>query len=92
ELLKQLGGNGRQVYRLGFRFARHTSSFGASYALNTKLLTGPRTRVGPREYARAPLTASDGCFPACWMFNASFDVSTSSDAMFADFIKVRLDL
>ncbi|MCA8023637.1 hypothetical protein, partial [Burkholderia metallica] len=41
ELLKQLGGNGRQVYRLGFRFARHTSSFGASYALNTKLLTGP---------------------------------------------------
>ncbi|MDN7881339.1 hypothetical protein, partial [Burkholderia aenigmatica] len=51
ELLKQLGGNGRQVYRLGFRFARHTSSFGASYALNTKLLTGPVTRIERMQYA-----------------------------------------
>ncbi|WP_258187412.1 hypothetical protein, partial [Burkholderia multivorans] len=26
---------------LGFRFARHTLSLGACYALNTKFLTGP---------------------------------------------------
>ncbi|KAJ3472525.1 hypothetical protein NLI96_g13326 [Meripilus lineatus] len=41
ELFKQLGGNRWQVYRFGFRFARHIVSFGTSYALNTKLLTGP---------------------------------------------------
>ncbi|PTO49202.1 Crp/Fnr family transcriptional regulator, partial [Burkholderia multivorans] len=28
---------------LGFRFARHTLSLGACYALNTKFLTGPDT-------------------------------------------------
>ncbi|WP_217283432.1 hypothetical protein, partial [Paraburkholderia sp. NMBU_R16] len=42
ELLKQLGGNRRQVYRWGLGFARHIFSWGASYALNTKLLTDPR--------------------------------------------------
>ncbi|MBR8019633.1 hypothetical protein SB379_16480, partial [Burkholderia multivorans] len=41
ELLKQLGRNRRQCHRLGFRFARHTLSLGACYALNTKFLTGP---------------------------------------------------
>jgi hypothetical protein len=40
ELLEQLGRNRRQVYRFGFRFARYIVSFGASYALNTKFLTG----------------------------------------------------
>ncbi|WP_205823646.1 hypothetical protein, partial [Burkholderia sp. Ac-20349] len=54
ELLKQLGGNRRQVYRFGFRFARHIVSFGASYALNTKLLTGPAppNRRGPQRLRR----------------------------------------
>ncbi|HVW51699.1 MAG TPA: hypothetical protein VHC91_15090, partial [Trinickia sp.] len=42
ELLKQLGGNRRQLYRWGLGFARHIFSWGASYALNTKLLTDPR--------------------------------------------------
>lgn len=32
----------RPVRWLGFRFARHTFSLGACYALNTKFLTGPR--------------------------------------------------
>jgi hypothetical protein len=41
ELLEQLGRNRRQCRRLGFRFARHTLSLGACYALNTKFLTGP---------------------------------------------------
>ncbi|HTH76507.1 MAG TPA: hypothetical protein VL635_19100, partial [Trinickia sp.] len=41
ELLKQLGGNRRQVYRWGLGFARHIFSWGASYALNTKFLTDP---------------------------------------------------
>ncbi|TDV24812.1 integrase-like protein, partial [Paraburkholderia caballeronis] len=33
---------GWQLCQRGFRFARHTLSWRAGYALNTKLLTGPR--------------------------------------------------
>src|SRR6185312_1841777 len=49
ELLKQLGGNRRQVYRWGLGFARHIFSWGASYALNTKFLTDPKRSTAPTQ-------------------------------------------
>jgi hypothetical protein len=71
ELLKQLGGNRRQLYRWGLGFARHIFSWGASYALNTKLLTDPLKKLHAaratelyerklQQFVRVPVLIIDG--------------------------------
>src|SRR5690606_21623936 len=45
KLFKQFGRDRRQYRRRGLRLARHHHSLSACYALNTKLLTGPRRGI-----------------------------------------------